>query len=258
MTTATAKKTQNLTNHAVERTEEQVGNLQRRMESLRAVEQQGVVEAQRQARTGYCDARDALHRQLSRVYGRHNMGIVPFSTDPQYAALDWVEGPIVLMEKYWRTHGEKAGPILFWSIWARHPNKIILHNQTTNEEAAEVEQSIVQAFLEWKAWVAVEPNPPMRSDESFRYDFEAVPSAQAWLDARMRDRRRKQGRVWLPLAFAALFTVFHHSVYGVLSITVQDLFHTLHPVFQILYPVTHAATRALHPVVVVLKALVGR
>ena len=102
MTTATAKKTQNLTNHAVEQTEEQAGILQRRMESLRAVEQQGVVEAQRQARTGYRDARDALHRQLSHVYGRYEMGLVPFSTDPQYTALDWIEGPIVLMEKYWR------------------------------------------------------------------------------------------------------------------------------------------------------------
>ncbi|MHB1681943.1 MAG: hypothetical protein ACYCYO_03830 [Bacilli bacterium] len=216
------------------------------------------VKKQRQARAAYLEARTALHAQLSTVYNQYPMGDVPFSTDPEYAHIDWIEGPILLMEQRWWEFGEKAEADTFWSVWAKHPNKIILHQQTTNKKAASVERVIDETFQAWKAWFEVEPYPALRSGTMIRYDFKASPSAQVWLEARMRDRRRKQGRVWLTLAFAALLTVFYHSVYGVLSITVQDLFHTLHPVFQILYPVTHAATRALHPVVVVLKALVGR
>jgi|GEM_PF-4944344 len=217
-------------------------------EQKQAAWTQITIARQENAKTAYRQARSALHAHLNVLYNTRPMGRVPFSTNPRYARLGWIEGPILLMEKRWREWGSKAeaGPI--WSVWADHPNKIILLSMTSEEEAG-AQRCIDKAFSAHQAWLAVEPHPPMCRDEPYRYDFDAPPSTLAHQNARaaasltpQETGGRNKKRFWLTLAFAALFTVFYHPVYAVLG-------RMLNP--ALLLP-------TVSRVVTVLKALVGQ
>ena len=217
-------------------------------EQKRAAHAQITIARQADAKKAYRLARTALHAHLDMLYHTRPMGDVPFSTDPRYAHLDWIEGPILLMEKRWRKWGGRAeaGPI--WSVWAEHPNKVILLSMTREEELA-AQRCIDAAFAAHQTWLAVEPHPPMCRDEPYRYDFDAPPRAFVHQQERVAEpaapegmSRRKRNPFWLTLTFAALLTVFYHPVYAVLG-------HVVHSALTL---------PTVSRVVTVLKALVGQ